>query len=157
METQFRTTIAELWRALRMPPPRFGEDNRIVLQIDGDPVELIETPDGENLLVLGRVGELAGDGARGAEQIRDILRANLAHMLRFSACVGLDRPDGEAPGVIVQSLYAYRERSIDNLGALIQEVAHLRSLYGAMLGLCAPENSLSYLAEADAGATIFRL
>jgi hypothetical protein len=157
MSSQFETTIAALWRAIGMPPPRFTGDARIVLQLDGAPIALRETPDAEHVLVSATAGALAPEDHRSADQVNELLRANLANAARFSACVTIEEREGATPQVVVQGLYAYRERNIEKLAAQIQEVAHLRGDHSARLsGDVRPANSLSYLAEADAEATIFR-
>jgi len=157
MKSQFETTIADLWRALGMAPPRFAAENRIVLQVDGDAVVLREAPDAQHVLIVGRAGELAREAQRSAEQVSDILRANLANASGFSACVSLENADSETPEVVVQGRYAYRDRNIEKLAAQIQEVAHLRGIHGARLsGVVRTSNSLSHLADIDSEATIFR-
>jgi hypothetical protein len=153
----FKATINRLWGALGLSiPPRFGEEPSISLTIDGVDLQIAEAPDGRHLIVRAPVDSFAEDPLTRERQIRDILKANLAHLFNCRAGACLEKDASGRSVLVVEAVYAYAARDINLLGGLIEHALRLREAHAARLG--APQGRGFGPATAPEGdALIFRL
>ncbi len=141
MAENFRTTIERLWQALGLGKPRFSATDRVRLTVDGYDVHLIESGDAQNVSVWASAGELSSDPMPRAQQIRDLLQSNLAHVANFRPCVCVEDEESETPKVVVHGLHSYADGGIDRLAATIQEALYLLEYHAEKLSGGAPRQS----------------
>lgn len=120
---EFRDTIERLWSALGLPTPAaIDDDGKATLTVDDAALDLVEAPDGRGLIVSAVAGPLADEASARDREIREILQANLAHLLACRAGTRVERQDNRRL-LVVEAAYSYATRDISALGALIQDVA----------------------------------
>lgn len=142
-DRRFETHISALWARLGLAAPRFGPTNRMVLLVENLSLDLVESRDGEAIMISGSPGQLASDALARSQQIRTLLRAHLSFLLTSRCALHLleDTPAGPTPfngaalneaslaGAMAGALaigiaadWRYAEGAIDTLVARIEDV-----------------------------------
>lgn len=128
---RFETAIRTLWAQLRLPPPRLGAQDMVVLAIEGTDIRLSETRDGGGILISASPGRLSPDAMERAGQVGRLLKANLGFLLASPAGVRLDE-DGAA--VRVELRHAYAGTGEEGLAERVEDVLRRTEFHRLDLG-----------------------
>lgn len=126
----FRSIVTALWTRLQLGEPRFTENGRVQLRIDGMGIELIDNGRGR-LIAEGDIGPLATDRVARARQTRRILETNLGFTTLGEAGLYLrTRPNGER-ALAARGSYAMQQANLDSLVKVLEDVLQAVEFYRA--------------------------
>lgn len=151
--------LSAIYRALGIEDPENDEaESPACVTIDGFEVAFDQTADETALCVSLAVGSLSADPSRRLDQMRRVLKQNLALLRDFRFCASLEETEDRQWLLLLQFAQAYSNMDMAALTARIGELVFMAETYQELIS--APARSLAQPEEtagiAGLDAVIFR-